>query len=564
MTQEHRHMINSHSRWHDIAYWTLLAVACLAFLWLNVLTTFKEDDLGFFLVDGEWTRVQSLGDVLRSLRNHYMGTNGRLADVFATLFCCFLGKGVFNVCNALMFGVMAHISSLIATGRRSLLALSSLLAVVGCCYPVPGETMLWLAGSFNYMWAITLSLLLVYYLLRHQTSQLVWWKMIVLTLCAIVAGAFNEATSMGFFAGLCLYYLFNRDKVDRVVVVAMIGYLIGLLIIMASPAAWERAAGGGITINLGASQLLSSRWFIFTEKMLRFVTPVAALIVGIVALLTRGGRQAMRHNVWCYVFIALVVLMFALGLISERAYSPLATVAFLIVLTIADWLLARWQWMRMAAVLVCLALTAFTWGRGVKMVGEYKAFDDRMVAEIIAAPRQAVLQERFFDGYNRFIKPMNYISSNFFAHGVVYCAYYDKDNVQFVADSIFERYHKGRLLDGATRLPMVSDPAHIVDSVLAIHGQDYMAVVLHTDTIPWTFQTSRYYIAPATMGMTENEMKRRTDYGLVTDYNPQGFFPLRYQGRILLIFPAIDSQTSHIVFPLALGLNPPEATLTRE
>ena len=62
--------------------------------------------------------------------------------------------------------------------------------------------------------------------------------------------------------------------------------------------------------------------------------------------------------------------------------------------------------------------------------------------------------------------------------------------------------------------------------------------------------------------MTEHEMKRRTDYGLVTDYNPQGFFPLRYQGHTLLIFPKLDRQTSHIVFPVALGLGAPEVTLT--
>ena len=81
MEREPRHSINTNSRWHDFAYWGLIVLACLAFLVMNVLTTFKEDELGFFLIDGVWTPVKSFADALRSLHNHYLGTNGRLADV---------------------------------------------------------------------------------------------------------------------------------------------------------------------------------------------------------------------------------------------------------------------------------------------------------------------------------------------------------------------------------------------------------------------------------------------------------------------------------------------------
>jgi hypothetical protein len=564
MNRENRHMIASlaGSRRHDIAYWGLMALACLAFFVMNALTTFKEDDLGFFLVDGEWTPITSLADALRSLHNHYQGTNGRLADVIAMVFCAFLGKGVFNVCNTIVFGLMSHLLSLLSTGRKSVLAIVAFWTVVGTCYPVPGETMLWLAGSCNYMWAITSSLALIYYLLCHDNSKLGWGGCALLALLAVMAGGFNEATSIGVFVGLCLYYVFNFRKVNRAVVMALCGYLLGFLVIVSSPAAWSRAADGGIVVNLGFSQLFSSRSLIFTEKMWRFVTPVLSLIVGVVSLFFKRGRSAARHSVWGYIFVSMALVMFALGLINERAYAPLVTVAFIIVMMVADWILSRWQGARTAVILAALALMAFTWARGIMVLKQYKAYEEQTVSEIVNAPDQAILHERQFDGYSRFIKPMNNMSTNFFAHEVVYCAYYDKENVQFVNDSIYERYHSGRLLEGAISLPLTSDPPQIVDSVLAVQGQDYMAVVLHTDTLPWSFQTARYYIAPTTKGMTEREMKRRTDYGLVTDYNPRGFFPLRYQGRTLLIFPLINSQTSHIVFPMALGSKAPEVTLT--
>ena len=134
------------ARWHDTAYWALLLAACAVFWWMNVLTPFKEDDMVHSLVSGEWTHMRTLGDFLRSCYNKYFVLNGRTSDMTAELFCGLLGKPLFNVCNTLVFAALAHLVSLLATGRRSLLALAMLLACIGTCYPVPGETMLWLAG----------------------------------------------------------------------------------------------------------------------------------------------------------------------------------------------------------------------------------------------------------------------------------------------------------------------------------------------------------------------------------------------------------------------------------
>ena len=224
--------------------------------------------------------------------------------------------------------------------------------------------------------------------------------------------------------------------------------------------------------------------------------------------------------------------------------------------------LGKWPWARGGAIAVCLALAAFTAIRGIGVLSAYKAYDDQTVAEIHQAPDQAILLQRQFDGYSRFVKPMNYISTEFFGHEVVYCAYYGKDNVQFVSDSVYSRYHSGRLLDGASSLPMTSDHEALADSVWTFDGQDYMAILLHVDTIPHTPQTARYYMSLPSSDMTPAERQRRANYGLVTDYNPKGFYPLMYQGHCLLIAPLPDSSTSRLVFPLEYGSDPAELCLT--
>lgn len=552
----------SQQRWHDAAYWCLLAVSCAAFLVMNVLTTLKEDDLAFSLIEGVWTPIDSLWDLVRSHVNHFVDSNGRTANLVASLFCGLLGKTFFNICNTLMFGLLAHVLCLLTVGRSSLLALSMFLVMVGTCFPIPGETMLWLDGSCNYMWAITLSLLLAWHLNRRREVQLRWGGAVVLFLAAFVAGSFNEATSFGFFMGWCLYYAVNRQYFNRRAAVALAGYLLGIMVIVASPGAWQRASSGEIVTNLALSDLLSSRWFIFSEKICRFYLPVAAMVVGLLALLLRKGKEVLQSP-WTYVFMAMSLVMFLLGVIHERAYAPLVTVAFIIVVIAAHWLLERWPVVRVASVVACLALAGFTFARGIKMLSAYKAYDDQVVSEIIAAPRQAVLLERHFDGYSRFVKPMNYNSTDYFGHEVVYCGYYGKDNVQFVNDSVYVRFHSGRLLDGAAELPLKSDCPDVIGDILSFDDQDYMILTLRLDTLPCTPQTARYYMTDPDEAMSPAERERRHNYGLITDYTPQGFYPLSYQGLNLLVFPLMDNTTSRIVFPLDYDVSRDEVTISR-
>lgn len=544
-------------RLHDVAYWGVMLIACAIFYWMNVLTPFKEDDMAYSLIGHG-----SLIDFLQSRYEHFMTTNGRFSDTVATIFCGFFGKPVFNVCNTLVFALLMHLLSLLSTGRRSVLVLTMFLAYVGCSFPVPGETMLFLAGSCNYLWGITASLLLVRYLLRRQPdSPLGTGRGALLLLCAFIAGNFNEATSFGFLAGMTLFYLFNRQRFSRAVLVAMVGYLLGALLIAASPAAWSRAAGGDIVLNLGLNDLLSSRWHIFAEKLCRFVTPVAALAVGIGTLLWKGFRP-IRQCLWSYVVPCLALLMFALGSLGERAYSPLSTASFIVVAIAADTLLSRWQWLRLAAIALGLALTVYTGSKAMSAVKAYKTYEDNNFNEITTAPQQAILLERRFDTYSRFVTPLRYISAEYFVREDIYRDYFGKENVQFVTDSVYRRYHSHRLLDGAVAMPLTTDRPDVIGTFMTFPGQDYMVARLNTDTLPCTSQLALYYNAPGNGALTPEELAYRRRYGLITEYNYKGFYPLRYDGEILLVFPLMDRSISHVVFPLAEGRHSDEATIT--
>ena len=542
-------------RWHDVAYWVLMLVACAVFLVMNMLTTYKEDDMAFALLQGS-----SLYDMFMVQCDHFMNSNGRFSDRVAMLFCAYWGKTAFNICNTLVFGVMLHLLSLLVTGRRSILVVAAFLGYVGSFFPVPSQTMLFLAGSCNYMWAVTASLLLVYYLCRNHHGPLGWGGGLLLLLCAAVAGNFNEGTSFGFFGGLVLYYVFNRHLIDRRVIIALVGYLVGALLIAASPAAWNRASGGGIVVDLGLGDLLLSRSYILAKKCLFLATPFLAAVIGVAVCFVRGLKPV-RRCVWTYVFISLMLLLFALGITHDRAYTALAVVGFIITVMVVDALLARQRWARIVLTVCCLAVAAVSFAHAFKALRSYQRFEQEIKNELYQAPSQAVLKSRSFSEQSRFVTPLCFDSFGFFVREDIYCAYYDKKNVQFVDDSVYLRFHEKRLLDGALPLALRSDRPDVMDTVLTIPGQEYMVGILHLDTIPFTTQQAQYFMSRPEVDMSAHELQIRRKYGIDAGYTEYGFYPLEYEGKLLLIFQKMDSTVSHITFPID-QLEPVTTTVT--
>ena len=156
---------------------------------------------------------------------------------------------------------------------------------------------------------------------------------------------------------------------------------------------------------------------------------------------------------------------------------------------------------------------------------------------------------------------MNYQSDNFFAHEIVYRGYFDKTNVQFVNDSVYVRYHEGRLLDGASSIMPRSDRPDLAGPVYTFENQDYMAFRLKTRSLPYTFQTARAYSSSAAAKtVDQTEAEKREKYGIRLDYIPIGFYPIEYQGQCYLICRKPDASVHKIIFPLTLPPDPEEIT----
>ena len=528
------------------AYWLLLMAGCAVMMVMNHYTTLKEDDFLHATIYGTGGEpINSLWDVLRSWWYHYQSHDGRVANLPDFLFNGLLGKPAFDICNTLMFGLMAHLISRHATGRNSAVVLAMLFAYITAAWPVPGETLLWLAGSCNYLWTITASLLFIAYLLWHRNPRPGWIHSIAVVLLAFLAGAANEGTTMGIGAGLVLYYLFNRGKVDRAVIMAMAGYLLGILWLLSSPGAWERASYD-ISRDAGPMQLLMERCMMLKTMTIEFITPIAALLLGIIACIKNGVKRTFTSSPWPFIYLCLLAFVFLLGKNSARMYTAFACVSFIIMAMALNSIFKRWWWIAAMVSLVGLAVCASKLSYNIGQVKLYNEFFKATEQDIRDSDDdQAILTVHDFPGYSRFVKLFALDSWNHFIHEKTLVMHYGKGNLQFVNDSIHVRYHEGRLTDGAQPMPFTTDRPSDIQGIYGVPGQQYMLVKTYYPAITHTDQLTQ---------------------AIDTDGNPvflpPHYFPIKYQGTVYLIFPVLDNTIASVTsFPL--GEDQPSLTLTR-
>lgn len=528
---------------HGMAYWLMLLVGCVAFYLMNHYTVLMEEDMFHATIEGTHGQpINTLLDVLRSWWNHYLDCNGRTANLADYLFNGLLGKSAFNVCNTLVFGVLAHLVSRLATGRNSMTALAVFFAFVIFAMPLPGETMLWLAGSCNYMWAVTASLAFTAYLLWHRNSKPGPWMGLAVMLLSFLVGASNEGTTLGFTAGLLLYYLFNRSKVDRAVLIAMTGFVLGNILLLTSPGTWHRASGevGG---DLGMTISLSDHFRLLLSQSVKYVAPALAVVACLAALFIRRLRERLFSAPWPWIFLCLLFFVLILGKAQERPYTAFAVVAFIVMLMALDWLLDRQHWLRLVVIVACLALSVYKYPHHLNTIKAFQSHFRQIEAAIVQTDsRQVILKVPQFNGYTRFMKHYWLDSWNYFIYEEPWCIHFDKDNIQFVGDTIYNRFHEHRLLDGAVSVPFTASHPDDVEDVLFVHG-DYCAVKMKGDTISQSYQFAQ---------PTDSQGEAMT---------PIFYFPLLYQGHEYFIFPAFNNIIAQIEFD-ALGLDRPAVMLT--
>lgn len=275
-------------------YFILLIIG-IAFLILNILTPEYLDDYlyKYAFVNGKANTnypIQTINDIIYSQINHYQASNGRvLIHTFVQLFTGILGKGVFNLVNALVFTCFIALSVKYSTKsyNKSLILISTFFILL--CFPAFYDTCLWMTGSMNYIWTGLFTIIFLYIFKNLQKKEITS-SSYLLVLGSIPLGWTHEGTVFPLALSLIVYCYLNREQITTSAAFPFaIGFIIGAFLCTFSPGTMYRASGSGLTL-LGIVNKILSGFVLLSKLKLIYIA-----IAGLIWMAYKEGKQKILY-----------------------------------------------------------------------------------------------------------------------------------------------------------------------------------------------------------------------------------------------------------------------------
>ncbi|MFZ4455582.1 MAG: DUF6056 family protein [Bacteroidales bacterium] len=327
----------------------LFFLSLLGFFCLNYNTNIAIDDFAYKHIFTSkpaevGLRVQSFSDLFMSMYNHYFITNGRLLmNGLAQLFLMSDNKLWFDIANTMVFGLFIVLVFLLIGVRIKAIKITSLLALITMCWfllPGPNHTLLWLDGSFNYLWSsvFVMFFLVIYHSIARRTSPLKPIYLPFLFILGLVAGGTHEVITLGVSGALFFYYLFNFKKFRGAVIPLVIGFFIGTLLVVLAPGNMVRVHSGGVGEATATLTVAQRIWGMIAS--LPSMLPVVLLLVVLVFQWWKH-RVLFKETISTH-FILLVSVALSLGFIlvvgafQERVFFGVSLFAIIVLMQLID------------------------------------------------------------------------------------------------------------------------------------------------------------------------------------------------------------------------------------
>ena len=263
----------------------LLLAATIVMWFFNHYTTLFLDDWHYAFIFGTQDHIRTIGDILVSQWHHYFEfTNGRfIAHFFVQLFDGILGKGAFNVFNAVLFAVFLYTLAVVSSRDKgqyykimSVSFILVLLIMTGVKYEF-----LWMSGACNYLWMAILILLFFHIMGKEEVPKK---YRVPLFLFGFICGWSNEALVVGLGAAYFIYFAFHRKKLSSHRLWMLVGFYLGALFLVLSPAAVNRALS------------TSARQFSLLERVIHLQNlGIFFILVAVVVIKTLLRKMSFRE-----------------------------------------------------------------------------------------------------------------------------------------------------------------------------------------------------------------------------------------------------------------------------
>lgn len=324
--------------------------ACVFIIMLlfSFLSPLVADDFSYCFSWADSSRIKSIGQIFPSMAVHRLNTNGRVFTHGIVQAVLIMPKPVFNILNALNSLLLCVLFArhFGGDGKRRALLLTCGAFMLWCFTPAFGQVFLWLDGSVNYSWGMSIFLLFLWqytaaYLgIERRRSAA---RDILLPPLAFLAGSYSENGSIAaIFIALCLSLLILRreKKLSRQLIAGLILAAVGFVFLMSAPAMHSRAGEFNLsaiadsvrTVVRSAKEYMMPLYLLYAvclalciaAKANRRKMALSAVFVlggiGSLAAFTFAAYFAQRHFCFTAVFtvLACLILLDALADTGKR------------------------------------------------------------------------------------------------------------------------------------------------------------------------------------------------------------------------------------------------------
>lgn len=220
-------------------YWGYLAIIGVIFYLMNCYTPFRSDDWHYCFIYGTTEPIDSFSDIIKSQYIHYFQVNGRFIPHFIVqFFDGIAGKEWFNFFNAIVFIIFLHLLTKTINNNNNKIATLSIITFL-IFFIIPGfkNCFLWMSGACNYLWSATF--LLYFNSLLSKDIHNKYYPL--LFIYGWICGWTHEGLVIGLIIGYFFYYIIYRNKIHTSNYYLLIGFIIGSLFLVFSPASINRA-----------------------------------------------------------------------------------------------------------------------------------------------------------------------------------------------------------------------------------------------------------------------------------------------------------------------------------
>lgn len=301
---------------------TLLCVFCVMLI-LTCMTPLLVDDYSYCFSYADRTqRITSIKDIIVSMAAHRKTMNGRVFSHSLVQFFLMLPKGIFNVFNALNATILLYVTWRYARGTsegHNILLLYCAIFMIWIFMPVFGQVFLWLDGSLNYSWtmSVTLGFLWPFFSLYMGTYREPGKvKTLLFVLFSFIAGGYSESASCAvLFTAFCfagLAYLRER-RIPRQLVIAFIAGCAGFLFMMLAP-----SEIGGRTSSFELARIAHNIQQVFVLPQ-KFLLALYCILGALMAMSIVSGVDKKKIIAAAVLFAGSVV---SVGVYIFAAYFP--------------------------------------------------------------------------------------------------------------------------------------------------------------------------------------------------------------------------------------------------